>query len=65
VSDPTEHGKEQFVLFHSLVQTYPWIDCIYKDESGAVTAIQITTGNTHNINDTVIQRLHEDVGTVN
>jgi hypothetical protein len=62
VSDPAKHKLKPLVLFHSINLTYPLIDCIYKDESGVVNAIQITTGIKHNISDTIIQRLHNAVG---
>jgi hypothetical protein len=61
----TEQALTPLVLYHSVIQNHPLIDCLYKDDSGLINAIKITTGVKHSMNHEKIRNLHRAVGIEN
>jgi hypothetical protein len=58
----TEQALTPLVLYHSVIQNHPLIDCLYEDASGLINAIQITTGSKHSMDGEKIKDLHSAVG---
>jgi hypothetical protein len=54
--------ETKYVLFHSVDRSYPLIDSIYQDGTGAFHAFQMTLGQKHTANTATIRKLEERVG---